>query len=127
MIDQLKMLVANGDCNAMCELARHYKKLNDVENIVKYYNMAIEKGDTSAMRELGQYYFHNIGDYENMRKCYEKLIENGDAMGYCYLSYYHLLQTKDYATMEKYCFFAIDMDQNKDEIYKYAMNNLKYY
>ena len=51
------------------ELGLRHEKQKDYENMIKYYLMAIEKGNSDAMNNLGIYY-EEQKDYENMMKYY---------------------------------------------------------
>jgi hypothetical protein len=56
-------------------LGMYYEEQNDVENMMKYYLIAIDKGCSYAMNNLGCYYKEQ-NDVENMMKYYLMAIKN---------------------------------------------------
>ena len=48
---------------------------DDVDNMKKYYHMAIDKGSSDAMYTLGKWY-EEQKDFDNMKKYYEMTINN---------------------------------------------------
>ena len=55
----------------------YYKLKGDFKNMVKYYEMAIERNDTDAMNSLADYY-KECGKITNMKKYYDMAISKGD-------------------------------------------------
>ena len=55
----------------------YYAEKGDETNMIKYYLMAIDKGDSVAMYNLGLYY-EKKGDEENMMKDYLMAVEKGN-------------------------------------------------
>ena len=53
----------------MNNLGNYYQIHKDYKKMLKYYLMAIEKGDSIAMSNLG-YYYQEQKDYKNMVKYY---------------------------------------------------------
>jgi TPR repeat protein len=99
-------------------LGCYYELEDDDEKAVKYYKMAIDKGDNEAVYNLGYYYQQNR-QFKEMMECYIKAIDNGhmDAMnnlGY----HYHMLLSRDHFVLGKF--------RNKREESNYG-NMLKYY
>ena len=58
-------------------LGQVYYATNDIENMKKYFNIAIELGDTKAAGCLGDYY-SQIGDWDNTVKYCSVAAENGE-------------------------------------------------
>lgn len=50
------MAIEKGNSNAMFYLAVYYKNKKDYDNMIKYYLIATEKDNTSAICELGCFY-----------------------------------------------------------------------
>ena len=98
----------------------YYKSIKDYDQMKKYYQMAIEKNNSSAMFNLAIYY-QSIKDYEQMMKYYLMAIEKGQETAMNNLaSYYESI--KDYEQMIKYYLMAIEKGNEM------AMCNLaKYY
>jgi TPR repeat protein len=74
--------------------------------MIKYYLMAIDKGNHKAMNNLGFYYYQQK-DYDNMVKYYLIAIDKGSSLAMYNLGYYYQ-QQKDYNNMIKYYLMAID-------------------
>ena len=60
-------------------LTKKYEEKNDYDSMLKDYLMEIEKGNSSAMNNLGVYYC-NCNDYGNMMKYYLMAIEKGSSI-----------------------------------------------
>jgi hypothetical protein len=97
-----------GNINAMVYLGRHYfYELKD-DSMIKCYLIAIEKGNTTAMRLLGLYYEKAVKDYDLMLKYYLMAIDKGKTSAmHCLASYYRFTD-KNYELMKKYYLMAID-------------------
>jgi Tfp pilus assembly protein PilF len=100
-------------------LGYYYSSIGDIENMLKYYKMAIDKGNSSAMNNLGNYY-SSIGDIENMLKYYKMAIDKGNSIAMNNLGYYYN-KKGDIENMLKYYTMAIDKGNS------IAMNNLGNY
>jgi TPR repeat protein len=74
--------------------------------MVKYYQMASEKGNNKAMNNLGLYY-EKQKDYDNMVKYYQMASEKGNNKAMNNLGLYYEKQ-KDYDNMMKYYLMAIE-------------------
>jgi tetratricopeptide (TPR) repeat protein len=113
----------------------------------KYYLMAIEKGVSSAMNNLGNYYCDVKKNYDKMKKYYLMAVEKGDSSAMNNLGNYYNVK-KNYDKMKKYYLMAIEKNHcnaaynlghyyhiveiNYDEMEKYYMeainrNNLQAY
>src|SRR5437588_730551 len=88
------------------KLALQYHEQKDYDKMMKYYLMAIEKGDINSMHGLG-FYYDSIKDYENMKKYYLMAIKKGDRDSMHNLALYYDNQ-QDYPNMEKYYLMAIE-------------------
>lgn len=82
--------------------------------------MAIEKGSTKAMSNLG-YYYEEQKDYDNMMKYYLMAIENNNLIAMDNLSYYYE-KKEDYENMMKYYIMAIE--HGDTELLQYNKNIL---
>jgi uncharacterized protein len=102
-----------------CYYGSYYKEQKDYVNMKKYYLMAIEKGHSNTMNNLGLYY-HEQKDYVNMKKYYLMAIEKGDSDAMYNLGLYYSEQ-KDYVNMKKYYLMAIEKGDSD------AMYNLGLY
>lgn len=56
----------------------------DMPQAVKYYRMANEYGDTTALVNLGRLYANN-GNNDRAAECFQQMIDNGQADGYFWL------------------------------------------
>jgi len=63
--------------NYIKQIGNYYRGKGDFENMIKYYLIAIEKGDGGAMNNLANYY-KEIGDVDNMKKYYLMAVEKND-------------------------------------------------
>lgn len=81
-----------------------YNILHDIENMKRYYEIAINSGYSIAMRKYGDY-FSSINDHENVEKYYLMAYENEDTESftklYNYYSYNNM-QKKALLLMIKY-------------------------
>lgn len=123
-------------------------------NMVKYYHMAINKGNDDAMYNLGHYHLRITKNRTKIIKYLDMAVAKGNVRAMIDLGRYHMDVTKKYDEMIKYFNMAIDkghilamtnlgsyhMDitRNYDEMIKYfdmaidkgevcAMNNLGVY
>ena len=69
--------ISNNDDNAMLILAEYYEDNDNYIEMMKYYNMAIARGNSNAMNNLGEFY-EEIKDYHNMKICYQSAISRGN-------------------------------------------------
>ena len=76
------------------------------ELIVKYYMMAVEKGNSDAMGGIGAYYEHKH-NYSEMKKYYTMAIERGNPYAMFQLGCYYNLE-RDYDNMKRYYLMAIE-------------------
>ena len=72
------MAIEKGNIRAMASFAYFYDENGNYEEMVKYYLMAIDRGDPGSMFNLALYYDEKCNDYEQMTKYYLMAIENGD-------------------------------------------------
>jgi TPR repeat protein len=87
----------------------------------KYYLMAIDNGNTTAMNNLGFYYKNIQKDYELMKKYYLMAIDNGNTTAMNNLGFYYKNIQKDYELMKKYYLMSIKKGNSN------AMTNLDLY
>ena len=72
-IKYYKLAIQAGDIIAMYNIADLYKKINDSYNMLSFFEMAADKGDTDSIKELIIYYFNN-NDFELFSKYYLKFL-----------------------------------------------------
>lgn len=77
--------------NVLRRYAMYYQIKKDDVNMLKYYLLAIDKGDTNAMNNLAQCYVEK-NDYDNMLKYYLMAVDKGDTDGMCKLGDYYYEQ-----------------------------------
>jgi TPR repeat protein len=118
--NSLLMHVAKDDSHAMVFLGYYYDEQKDYKNMEKYYLMAIEKGNSIAMNNLGYYYYNKPKNYKNMEKYYLMAIEKGDSLAMNNLGYYYYREQKDYKNMEKYYLMAIEKN-NSVAMYNFGL------
>jgi tetratricopeptide (TPR) repeat protein len=100
-------------------IALYFKEQKDHDNMMKYYQMAIEKGIVYTMNNLGHYYKEQE-DYDNMKKYYLMAIGQNNSNAMSYLGYYYQ-EKKDYVNMMKYLLMAFGQNNSN------AMSYLGYY
>ncbi len=127
-----KMLLLLNDIkesNIYTLLGRYYRcQKCDYYLMKKYYLMAIELGNSIAMRDLGYYYQYDEPNYYLMKKNYLMAIELGNLKAIHYLSYYYKDIEKNYDLMKKYYLIAIKLNDScamckLAEYYKYIEKN----
>ena len=99
----------------------YYRTKKDYKQMKKYFDMAIEKGNTSAMNNLGVHYKRIEKDYKQMKKYYLMAIEKGHSHAMYNMAIYYDEIEKDYDQMKKYYLMAIEKGDSD------AMNNLGFY
>lgn len=50
--------IEKGDADAMYNLGYYYKQMEDYNNMLKYFLMAVDKNHVEAMFQLGNYYYY---------------------------------------------------------------------
>jgi hypothetical protein len=76
-IDGCENMLTKDDIDLIKKLAEHYKSINNIDEMVKYYLMAIDRGDTESMRGFAEYY-KNINNIDEMVKYYLMAMDRGD-------------------------------------------------
>ena len=71
----------------MREFALYYKRIQDHENMIKHFNMAIEKNDVLAMNYFGD---KDIENFEEMIKYFIMAAKYNDEDSILKLAYYYL-------------------------------------
>ena len=97
----------------------YYQIQNDFDNMIKYYLMAIEKNNSTAMNNLATFY-EKQQNYDQMMKYYLMAIEKDNSTAMNNLADYYEKQ-QDYEQMIKYYLMAIEKNNST------AMNNLATY
>ena len=91
----------------MNELGDYYREINDDENMLKYYLMAIHNNDFHSIKYVGDYYKNNNDDI-NMVKYYSLVNDNKDDLKDQYVNEImhelgtHYMNQKDYLNAEQY-------------------------
>jgi hypothetical protein len=83
--------------------------------------MAIDKGDSDSMNNLGYYYENVENNYDLMKKYYLRAVDKGNYDSMNNLGYYYQSVENNYDLMKKYYLMAIDKGNSN------AMHNLGYY
>jgi TPR repeat protein len=99
----------------------HRYVTSNYELAVKYFLMAIEKGNADAINNLGWYYAKIEKNYEFAVKYYLMAIEKGNVNSMYNLGWYYDDIEKNYDLAVKYYLLAIEKGNAK------AMNNLGWY
>ena len=73
---------------AMCKLAAHYESKSWYRYMLKYYLLAVDKGNAEAMYKLGNYYYDIKDDYIHAKKYYVMASEKGNSNAMCKLGGY---------------------------------------
>ena len=87
------------------------------DNAIKYYNIAIKKGSTTAFNDIGRVY-KELKDFDNAIKYYKLGIEKKDSNAMNNLGILYKVELKDFDNAIKYYEMAVEKE-NTD-----AMNNL---
>ena len=93
----------------------------DYDLMKQYYLMAIEKGNITSMKDVGDYYKNIEENYDLMKQYYLLAIEKGDISCMDKLGSYYKSTEKNYDLMKKYYLKAIEKD------YSFAMVHLADY
>jgi len=65
-----KKAIQSGQCMiSMYNLADYYKQMGETDNMLDYFQMAVDHGDVDSMRELALHYY-NLGNHEEFRHYY---------------------------------------------------------
>jgi TPR repeat protein len=99
-------------------LADLLQKEGNFQDAIKYYQMAIEKGNTKAMHNLALLYETEFKDFEKAEQYYKMAIEKGDASAIFNLANLYRAEFKDFEKAEQYYKMAIEKGDAS------AMNNL---
>ena len=86
----------------MISMAIYHDEKGNIDDMLKYYQMAIGKGSTLAMNNLG-YFYQQRKDYVNMEKYYLMAIKKKDFTALVNLRDHYESQG-DYKNMFKYSF-----------------------
>ena len=101
------------------EIGYAFDRNEDYPMAIKYYQMAIDRGNAWAMNNMGLYCENITKDYPTAIKYYQMAIDNGIVKAMNNMGvYYHIIK-KDYPTAIKYYQMAIDKGNAN------AMNNMK--
>lgn len=100
------------EINGMCAnyIGLYFKHVQELENAIKYYQMAINKGNIYAMGNIGRIY-EKQEDYDNMFKFYQMAIDGGNIYAMSYLAE-HYCNQRDHENAMKYYQMAIDNGNN---------------
>ena len=97
---------------------------HDSELMKKYYLMAIDLGQKSAMNDLGYYYHFTEKNYDLMKKYYLMAIELGNYTAMNNLSHYYRYIERNHEMMKKYYSMAIESGYDEARI---ALSDIKKY
>jgi tetratricopeptide (TPR) repeat protein len=112
------MAIDKGSIYAMNNLGLFYHELNDYNNMLKYYLMAIENNNDRTMDNLGTYY-KKQKDYDNMLKYYQMAIERENRSAMYHLGRFYE-KKGDFDNMMNYYVMAAERGDNK------VLNKLEY-
>jgi TPR repeat protein len=106
----------------MNNLGWYYQNIEEnYELMKKYYEQAIELGNSNAMCNLGYYYQYVEKNYELMKLYYERAVEHNISDAVNNLGIYYQKIEKNYELMKKYYEQAIELGNSN------AMYNLGLY
>ena len=106
-IDYFLMAHENKHKGAMCSLGHLYKRIGDIDEMLKCYSIAISNDDPNAMFELGRHYL-SIKNYDEMKKYYNLAISKNHGIAYVGLAAYYQYIEKDYELAKKIYLECID-------------------
>ncbi len=87
--------------------------LGDVENALKNYIKAVEKGNVKALNNLALLYQNELKDYENAEKYFITAIENGNTKSILNLGLLYYGKIKNYEKAKEYLDKAIEQGMFK--------------
>jgi len=120
--DNIKEYENNKDPNILFIMGCYHLYISkNYPEMKKYYLMAIEHNNSTAMNNLAQYHEHISKNYPEMEKYYLMAIKHNNSTAMYNLAQYHDDISKNYPEMEKYYLMAIQLNHSN------AMNNLGYY
>jgi tetratricopeptide (TPR) repeat protein len=109
-------------------LGNYYDSINNPtdetnENIIRYHELAIERGSVNSMFNLGHYYYE-CNDYINMFKYYLMAVELKDVDTMFELAIYYQ-NIQDFDNMRKYYLMALEEKENPDYNKEMMLNDGK--
>lgn len=114
--------IDNYDSSVITYLGFYYSTKNDLDNMMKYYHIAIGKNNPDAMINIG-YAFKRENDFDNMMKYYLMAVEQGDSDGLvCIGNYYE--QENDHDNAKKYYMMATE--KGNISAHKYLAHHYTY-
>ena len=102
------------DDNIYFYFGSYFRNVMQHELAIKYYSMAVDKGNCEAMVSLGHYYYTVEENYDLMKKYYLMAAENkscksaGNIRAMRALAHYYRKNEIDYELMIKYYLMAIE-------------------
>jgi len=107
--DILEFMIQNKlNINIDFDFAYYYEYIEiNYNEMKKYCEKEINKGNSNAMCNLGHYYQHIEENYELMKKYYELAIEHNNSNAMYNLGLYYENVEKNYELMKKYFLMAI--------------------
>ena len=130
------------DKNILNIIALYYDcKMENYDEMKKYYLMSIELKNDRSMVNLGLYYQYIEKNYDEMKKYYLMAVELKNSKSMYNLGYYYRHIEKNYDEMKKYYLMAIELnnfiamnnladyysrvEKNNDEMKKYYLMGIK--
>ena len=135
-LNNLNLLEKINEGSALGGKGYMYLKERNIDKAEEYYLMAVNRGNTHAMFNLGSLYVKEKKDIARAEKYYQMAAENGHVSAMVYLGLLYRYEKKDIANAEKYYLMAVekgDPDAMNDlgNLYLYEKDDIgeaeKYY
>lgn len=78
---------------SLYKLVEHFYSKQNYDNVIKYYELAIDKGNSDAMISLGDYYRNHCHDKEQAKQLYLKAVETDNNVKAMYKLISHYKKT----------------------------------
>lgn len=98
--------INNGNLTILTNVAEYFENKNNIDKMLYYLNIGVEKEDNEALNYIGAYYL-TIDDIENSKKYLLKSGNLGNIEAYYNLGLLYK-KTKQYKNMEKWLLKAIN-------------------
>ena len=103
-------------------------KMENYDEMKKYYLMAIELNNVEAMYNLGFYYQYIEKNYDEMKKYYLRAIKLNNVDSMFELGYYYKSIEKNYSKMKKYFLMVVEFNNIANKLNNiYAIIQLNNY
>lgn len=75
LIKYYLLILEKGDDSVLFNIGSCYNSLDDTDNTIKYYEMAMKKDSCTNLDEIGLYYYNDLGETNEALYCWLKAFE----------------------------------------------------